>query len=581
VSSLRGVRFHAFVAQSLVLILAASHPAHADRVRVEVIGVSGELRKNVLGFLSIDDATGDLSEPTVRHLHARASEEIAEALEPFGFYRPAIRPQLTHEGGAWDARYRVDPGKAIQLDTMDVRITGEGADDPDFRRIVERFPLRVGDALRHAAYVRGRDAIVQQAARGGYLDGRFEISHVSVDLDRYGAAIHLHYETGPRFRFGEVRFDQAALAPDLLRRYVRFREGDPFDYEKLLRLQEALLASTYFRGAEVVPRRDLAEGLEVPVEVRLLPAEPRRLTWGLGFGSDEGASARAGLVLGRLNRHGHRAEIQGTISQIERSSTAQYQIPWTDPRTDMLTLSAGWSELRPTTSRTTRYIAAAALRRLLGDWTRTLTLSFNHERFRIGSEDRISRFLIPSANWSYLRADSRIFTTTGYRIDLDARGTTEPLGQASFLRLLTRGKWIESPTARNRLLLRGDVGTTWASEFEPLPPTLRFFAGGAHSVRGFEFLGLGPRDGTGAVIGGPHLLVGSIEFDHRLLERWLVAAFYDIGSALFRRGDPVEDAAGVGLRWISPVGPIRLDAAMPLHEPGKRVRLHLSLGPDL
>lgn len=570
-------------AAGLALLLAhAPAPAQADRVRVHVEGVSGDLRRNVLARLTIQRTDGAVSEGTIRHLVERAPKEIDEALQPFGFYRSSVRSNLTRDGDQWTARLEIDPGPVVKVDTVDVRVLGPGERDAAFRRIVNRFPLRVGDPLHHDDYLRGKEALVRRGTTAGYLDARFDVAEVRVDLDRYAAAVHLHYETGPRFRFGDVNIEQDILDPELAHDFIHIRRGDPFDYGRLLQTQEDLLASPYWKGAEITPRRDLAESLDVPIDVKLTPHEPRRLLWALGYGTDDGVAATMGFEMRRLNRSGHRLGFDGQYGQIGRSATVHYHIPWANPVTDEIAFAVGGADERPVTSVTQRVFAATTLRRQLGDWTRTLGLAYEIHRFPFGAGDRTSRFLAPSVVWTFLRTDSRVVPAWGSRLDLDVRGASKQvLSNASFLRADARAKWISTPVHRTRLLLRGEVGTTWAPDFAPLSPSLRFFAGGGQSVRGFAYRSLGPRDSTGAVIGGPHLIVGSLEVDRRVLRNWLVAAFYDIGSALFRRGDPVEDAAGVGLRWISPLGPIRLDFATPLHEPGRKVHLHVGMGPDL
>lgn len=118
-------------------------------------------------------------------------------------------------------------------------------------------------------------------------------------------------------------------------------------------------------------------------------------------------------------------------------------------------------------------------------------------------------------------------------------------------------------------------------QFRQLPPRFRFFAGGDESVRGFGYQELGEEDEAGNVIGGQALLVGSLEYELRVLEKWSGAVFYDTGNAFRAFGDPLEYGAGLGVRWRSPIGPIRADVAWALSEDGTPFRFHLNIGPDL
>jgi translocation and assembly module TamA len=130
-----------------------------------------------------------------------------------------------------------------------------------------------------------------------------------------------------------------------------------------------------------------------------------------------------------------------------------------------------------------------------------------------------------------------------------------------------------------RVIGRVHAGWTFQNEFEDLPPSVRFFAGGDNSVRGYGYEELGPEQ-DGEVVGGRRLLTGSLEFDVLLRPNWSVAAFVDSGSA-FNTTPDFSTGVGLGLRWYSPLGPLRFDLAHPLDDPDRSVRLHISLGPDL
>ncbi len=124
-------------------------------------------------------------------------------------------------------------------------------------------------------------------------------------------------------------------------------------------------------------------------------------------------------------------------------------------------------------------------------------------------------------------------------------------------------------------------GTTITPSFEQLPSSVRFFSGGAQSVRGFRFQSLGPTDNNGEVVGASNLVLGSIEFEHYLNDRWGAAVFIDVGNAIDDLNDDLEKGAGFGLRWKSPIGPVRIDLASAVSRDGNPWRIHINIGPDL
>jgi translocation and assembly module TamA len=136
-------------------------------------------------------------------------------------------------------------------------------------------------------------------------------------------------------------------------------------------------------------------------------------------------------------------------------------------------------------------------------------------------------------------------------------------------------------TQRSRLLLRGKLGVIQAAAFSDLPPSQRFFAGGDQSVRGYGYQELGPENSAGDVIGGQYLTVASIEADYLLYGNFGVAAFFDAGNAGDSFLPSLKKGVGIGLRYRSPVGMIRLDFAHPLDDPDNDFRIHISIGSDL
>ena len=135
--------------------------------------------------------------------------------------------------------------------------------------------------------------------------------------------------------------------------------------------------------------------------------------------------------------------------------------------------------------------------------------------------------------------------------------------------------------AKTRVLARLDLGGTLTSKLRELPPSIRYFAGGDQSVRGYAYRSLGPVDGVGDVIGGRVLAVASVEMDQQVFHRFMVAGFFDVGNAMDSANWNTEQGLGGGIRWLSPVGLVRLDLAVALSESGNPLRLHITVGPDL
>jgi translocation and assembly module TamA len=545
--------------------------------------VDGALKNNVLLSLDIADKKRrkNASDEELRHLHARADDDIQRALRPYGYYRPVIQSQLLTDG-TWTARYQIDPGPPILLDSVLVEVTGEGATDPRYQKILRDFPLHKGSVLLHPAYDAAKLSFETAAAEGGFLDAHFVESRIDVDLERYAAEIVIRYDTGPRHYFGNVSFAPDVIQDRMLHEFVDFHSGDVFDFRKLLQLQTDLSSTGYFTKVEVQPGTEASQHRVVPIDVNLAPAKRLRFTGGVGYGTDDGARVRLLTELRRLNTAGHRASIELQYGSRDKRAIGQYFIPWPRPRTDLLTLAAGYQDQRTVTFHSKLFRSGFSESRLLGKWRVVPALNYRRENYQVGVDSGTVRTLVPEGTWTRIRADDAVFTKNGDRLTLNARGANRGLvSDVSFLQVRGDAKLIHSFSDRTRGLARIEAGATRTGEFRHLPPTLRFFAGGTNSVRGYSYNSLGSRDELGHVIGGRYLLTGSLEMNQFFLPRWGAAVFLDAGDAMNSWTTTVKRGAGFGLRFLSPAGLVRADLAWGLDRRGTPLQVHLAMGSEL
>jgi translocation and assembly module TamA len=573
--------------RAALVALTLASPLSAVEVRVDVDGIKGPLRDNVLAVLSIEHVR-DPTPDRVRQLHSQAQAEIERALQPFGYYEPRVEAVLVESGDRFDAHYQVEPGPLLRVAGVDLQLTGAGASDRGFRRAVRSFPLRRGSPLVHASYEAGKQALVDYAAAHGYLEADFSDHELRVDLAAHSARVRLAFHTGPQYAFGDVTFDEAMLDPDLLRGYLPFSPGEPFDLRKLLQLQDALASTPYFKRVEVLPLEDEAKDRRVPIRVALVPARRERWSFGLGYGPDTGVRATLGVDFRRVNRLGHRAETLFNVSQIQRRFAGTYLVPKAAARTDFTTFSLGYDDLDSDTAKHRNAIVSAGLDRARGKWREHFDLAYAREDFTVGPDEDTSKLLMPEASISRLQADDVLYPLHGRKLRLQLRAAHHDLiSTSTFVQGIAEAKFAQQLRGPLRGLARVRLGYTETNAFHRLPSSLRFFAGGDQSVRGYGFQELTPRDAAGLPLGGDALVEASLELDALLLQfrdygRFGAAVFYDTGNSLNRlEVAHLRSGAGAGIRWHSPVGLVRADAAFALDEPGTPVRFYFSLGPDL
>jgi translocation and assembly module TamA len=190
-------------------------------------------------------------------------------------------------------------------------------------------------------------------------------------------------------------------------------------------------------------------------------------------------------------------------------------------------------------------------------------VQFRVESFTVGDEEGVARLVMPGVRFMRRQYDEMIRPTKGYGYGLELRGATQYLGSNSnFLQFQWSGNMLVSLPFRFGLLLKAQGGTTLTNSFDSLPPSVRFFAGGETNVRGYAWQSLGPTDASGNVIGGKHLLTGTVELEKAIGKIFGVAAFYDVGNAFdsyFHMN--LQPDAGIGVRLYTPLGAMRLDLA--------------------
>lgn len=576
-------RSHRRLLAAAALLLACS-AAPADTVTVKITGIGGGLRDNVRKFLSIAAAGGgSLTERQIRRQHARARSEIRAALQPFGYYQPEIRASLKADGDNWQASYRIEPGPATTIDALDLRATGPGADNAAITKAIADSRLQTGQQLLHSDYKKTKAALIQAAYDAGYLDAAFKQARIRVHPQAARAEITLLLATGPRYYFGEVTIEQRILADRFVRRYLNFTPGDPFDADRLTQLQLALSDTEYFSQVEIEAQREQATGRRVPILIRATARKPQKYTARVGYGTDTGPRVGLGMEMRRLNRHGHQFRTDLRLSAIEQALSARYTIPIADVARDRLAFGATVKREELGDAVSDSYVLSVAREDGWQFGRRRLYLNLERENFDFGGNGRTADLFYPGVALTFQRADNSMHTRRGISMDADVHGGSDAvISSTNFIQATLGSKMVVPLVSKARLLMRAQLGATETDDFAALPPSQRFFAGGARSVRGYGYQSISPENADGDDIGGRYLATASVEAEYLFYGNFGAAAFFDVGDAAMDvTGLDAKRGVGVGLRWLSPVGTVRLDLAHPLDDPDNTLQIHFSLGPDL
>lgn len=557
-------------------------PIANARADVILEGVNRDMSDAILHALTLPEGCNQ-SDWLVRYRFRNSQREIATVLQTWGYYSPVITPKLSFDDKCWHAYFKIDLGPPAKIEQADIALEGEGKDFPQLEQIIHRTAVRKGNTFDHDSWEALKTDLANVAAQYGFLDADFAEHKVEIDAVHNTADVHLIYKTGPRYKFGETRFETDALRDVLLRRYIPYKVGDPYDSHELATLYQSLLDSGYFD--DVLLDTSETHGDEVIVKVTPTVGKRASTRIGLGYSTDQGANATVGRDVKLVNDRGHKLSANLSISQIETNLGANYRIPQPDDKDSWITLYGGFQAQHTDTSKTSK--TTLGVRRVMprrAGWVETRFVEVTNDRFQVADTDSSTLAVVPGINFSHTWADSvaaRPMHAHNYELELS--GTSTALGSTiDYFKATARAKVITSITDSSRFIGRIKVGAVYSSNFDSLPPGVRFFTGGDDSVRGFDYHELGAVDAEGNVVGGDRLIVGSVELDHQVLPHWAVATFFDAGSvSLSRFSGTFDRSAGVGVRWYSPIGPVRIDFAQPLDTKGRGIRLHISLGPDL
>jgi translocation and assembly module TamA len=516
-------------ASFLPLLLLAS----LARGELQIKGVSDEVSRNVRSYVALASEPCDAEAWLVRRRFRAVETETRTALEPFGYYDPVIETSLEQNDECWQAQLNIDPGAPVLLRNVDISLTTPPEEPADFADITSTTTLVPGAQLRHSDYETLKESLQVRAAERGYVEAAFSKSSIEVWPEEHAADISLQYDSGPRYSFGPIRQEQELLEPGLIDAFLEFETGMPYDSRLLNKAYNDLSLSGYFGRIELLPEYERAEDKQIPVRMMLEPADRIEYTVGVGFSTDTGPRVRAGYHNRRVNRRGHRFKSDVGVSSVIQGITAEYRKPLADPRSEWLSYTAALSnEDTDTFDSDTARVGVRRSKRLGRNWMRTLSLDLSYDRFDVSDESTRTRLVLPAIAFDHKRADRDILPTRGRRLGIELRGTSESVGSdTSFVQAIIGGRIVRSVSREGRLLARATVGFTAKSEFDELPPSVRFFAGGDESVRGFGYDTLGPKDELGNVIGGSNLLVASVEYEHRLRGNFYGAVFVDAGNA--------------------------------------------------
>ena len=563
----------------VLLCLCLSDKVYARDVRFDIQGIKGDLRDNVENYL---ESLPSFRADRLAYRHDQIIAAVTKGMQSMGYYSAKIE-LLPDETDRDTLIVRILADKPVIIRKFKLTLQGDALNDRAFDRLIKKIPLKEGEVLHHGKYEDIKTSLRNRALARGYFDAEMVTSRIRVYPKEYAADIEINFSTGHRYKFGEIRIEGISQSERLIRPLLTFKSGDPYASNRLATFSQSLSETRYFRQVDVHPLLKEAKNYTVPIYVGLEPKSDNLVEVGLGFATDEGIRTQLNWEKPWLNEYGHSMNAQFKISAIQQKINFNYRIPRKDPINDYYNLQAGYenTELNDTKSKLSQ-VGVHYWTKKLGDWQRDYFVRLEYEDFIQGNTTGNTLLLIPGVSLNRLRVDRNIDPEWGDRMLLTSEFSEPQWGSdLGFVRLWGRTKWLRTPWDGARFIWRLEQGAIINEPIDTMPSSLRFFAGGDQSIRGFGYQTISPVDETGQLTGARYLSVGSLEYAHPIAEKWRLASFVDAGTATNDYRDPLKVGSGFGVRWISPLGPIRFDLAFGVSETKIPWRLHFGLGAEL
>ena len=290
-----------------MLALLAPWVAGAATLSITVEGLNKDLEDAVRANLTLQNYGGrDVTAAQIRRVFNAAEKEIGAALEPYGYYNSQVASTLQTNEKGLNALFRVTLGEPVKVKEEKVVVTGEGAELRPVRRAIRRFSPSEGEQLDHGVYEASKAAVETALFNAGFLRMKATKHRVEVARKENSATIDVAWESGPRLRFGEVRFSEAQFPPEFLERFIPWKPGDYYSPDELLALQQRLVDADYFSTVSAQPDLSKTDSLDVPINVSLSPAKRTIYTAGVYISTDTGPGVRVGMQRRWVNNKGHK-----------------------------------------------------------------------------------------------------------------------------------------------------------------------------------------------------------------------------------------------------------------------------------
>ena len=573
----------------LVLPTKAWSADSADKLGtpLNIIGVETAYKTNIFRSLSSNENIIPLSLLGFPQSDNYILNKARNALQALGYYQPVLTLMEDQKGKT----LTIELKQPVLWHSSSIVLKCENENENEvMSQLITKHPFIKGKIVNHGDYSQFKSKVQRQAQELGLLDATFTKSALNVDIANQQANVDWVINCGARYTIKNITIEGTVLSHDLVNSYSTIHQGDAYNQLDIIASQQALNRSGFFKSVVVDQTVDHVTKT-VDVNLSILDTEKYELKTLVGYGTDTGGKLGVSWRNRRVNSKAHQYVASIDFNRIKLddadvNAAFQYQIPLEKASSQWIN-QVSYQEKDEEIGRSKIFtLESVVINKLNPHWTSQWSIAMAQEQLKSEADVNQSlKYIVPSWQLTYYSVTDPFTAVEGWRWQSTMRFSSEQLSDPniSFLQTDQKVKRIWSLNDDWRLLLRARVGTTLmdTEDFNrSMPSTYRFFAGGDVSVRGYKHQSLSPTDNE-VSIGGKHILSSGLEVDYLFYESFRWAIFTDQGNAFNDWKDfEIQKSVGTGLRWVTPIGAIRLDIAKAL-DGNKAWRFHITIGPDL
>jgi translocation and assembly module TamA len=571
------------VALLLLVYLAVSLPE--QRVSAKPSGLDYRVTITGVGDKTLQKSLEDISDTlalrkerppmTLPMLRRRAEGDISrflKALRAEGYYGARVTPYMNAEAKPISVVFEVDMGSPYLLKKVEIETARQEEALAAKLPSVQELGFTLGEPGRSRVVLDGEERLLQILKGQGFPFPEIAGRKVTVDHRDHSVAVVFRLEPGPAARFGptEIR-GLESVDKCFVRNKIPWQEGDTFNAELVERAKKGLIRSGLFAMARVDWGERLDVNRQLPITVTVVERPHRSVGAGISYKTDEKLGVKMSWEHRNLFSGGERLGLSAHLSDFTRAAEGTFGRPHFRRRDQDLVVNCRLAEDRPDAYRSRSFRSEAILERGLGkDMMGSAGLGVKASKVEQLDEEKSFELLFLLLGFHWDTSDEPLDPRRGGRLAVqitpyyDGQQTDFAFfkGQASLSRYL---ELLASPS----LVLAGRMaaGVITGASLEGVPADERFYAGGGGSIRGYPYQSVGPLE-DGEPLGGRSLLEVSTEMRLKMTERLGLVGFLDGGTAFEQNtpefGGDLLWGVGLGLRYFTPIGPFRLDVAVPL-----------------